>query len=127
MLANMSARTAAASIALAESSRPECVFWTNAALRVNEYAEAKKPKNRQGIGPQKRKPFDDTNTGTGARSRADVPRDVGHAEVGQALPRRLQPPARNGSMLARRGFIEMTKPRPDLLCSADSANFRLKA
>src|SRR5262249_12975035 len=128
MLENMSARTAAASIALAESSRPECVFWTNAALRVNEYAEAKKPKNRQGIGPQKRKPFDDTNTGTGARSRADVPRDVGHAEVGQAPSRRLQPPARNGRDARTQRFHRDDEAAPRrrwfLLCSADRGGRR---
>jgi hypothetical protein len=41
-LAMATCPAAATSIALTEFSRPECIFWTNAALRVNEYAEAKK-------------------------------------------------------------------------------------
>jgi hypothetical protein len=81
-----------------------------------------------GIGPQKRKPLDDTNTGTGARSRADVPRDVGHAEVRQALPRRLQPPARNGRDARAQRFHRDDEAAPRrrwfLLCSADRGGRR---
>jgi hypothetical protein len=96
-----------------QSSCPECIFWTNAALRVNDYAEAKKAKNRQASG-HKKESRSMTLTPEQARDLAqmspamwDMLRSVKLYRGGYS-----RSPG-TAEMLARSGFIEMTKPRPD--------------